>query len=137
MSILRSDPVVVPRVKESACVGWREIRAGAYVPSGHRVIYAVGNRAFPVDGSQDSMIAAIGITDGKEVAAGGVCRYMPEGGLIDPSQIDAYGSLWAAKDGSVVPFYAVGKLDYTRRVATGIDQKAITVSFGETIQKEI
>lgn len=133
---LQSDPVVVPRVRESACVGWREIRTGARIPSGHRVIYAIGNRAFPVDGSESAMDAAIGITDGKEVPSGAMCRYMPDGGLIDPSMVNTIGALWAAKDGSLIEFAAVGKLDFTRRVATGIDQKAITVSFGETIEKE-
>ncbi len=57
MSWLKSDPVVVPRTQTVS--SWRMIRAGSSIPTGHHVIYAIGNRAFPVDGSESAMDAAI------------------------------------------------------------------------------
>ncbi len=53
---LQGDPVVVPGQK-SGLLRMARDRTGARIPSGHRVIYAMGNRAFPV--------RWIGICDGR------------------------------------------------------------------------
>lgn len=128
MSWLKSDPVVVPRTQTVS--SWRMIRAGSSIPTGHHVIYAVGDVAYLTDGSEMSMMNAVGVTDGSFVALGETIRYMPVNGIIAGSLLNGQGDLWAAEDGTLVSCASVSSNQHTRRVGTLIPPSDIAVDFG-------
>lgn len=136
MSLFRSDPVVVPRSDSSATIQWRTIRAAERIPFGNRAIYTNGGLGYLFDGAEISANRIVGITEGSEVLAGQLFRYMPPGGIIDPAVITMLGSLWVNESGLLVSYSGVTTGKFSRRVAIGIPERAISVSFGEVVKKE-
>jgi hypothetical protein len=82
------------------------------------VIWAQGALAYTVDGTESSMMSAIGITDGRSAQAGESVRYMPVNGVIEGSSLSGAGDRWAAPDGALVPYVDVPINQFTRLVAT-------------------
>lgn len=116
----------------------RTVVAGEPILGGERVIYAdPTGLGFMTDGTETTLIAAIGITTGLPIGVGQPIPYVPVNGVREPMsyQLGWFGDCWAGPQGSLSRYQDLPTGIFTRRVGTSAPTRALFVDFGIVVEK--